>query len=190
MNNSSPKILAFAGSLRNASLNKKLVKVAVEGAKEAGADVTLVDLRDYPLPIYDQEIQDAQGIPENAMKLRQLMLESDGFLLSCPEYNSSISGVLKNTIDWISRADLTPFTDKFIVLMSASPGQLGGMRCLVHVRQILSNINSIVLPKQKSVPGADKVFDENGNIKDPKLNDEIKYLGNYLTNFIKQHKYH
>src|SRR5581483_4225599 len=85
-----PKILAFAGSLRKDSYNKKLVKIAMKGAEEAGALVTYIDLKDYPLPVYDQEIEDSQGLPENALKLKKLLLEHDGFLISCPEYNSSM----------------------------------------------------------------------------------------------------
>ena len=98
-----PRILAFAGSLRKDSYNKKLVKIAIKGAEEAGAQVTYIDLKDYPLPIYDQEIEDSQGLPANALKLKQLMESHDGFLISCPEYNSSMSAVFKNTIDWVSR---------------------------------------------------------------------------------------
>src|ERR1700722_12329650 len=98
-----PKILAFAGSLRKESFNKKLVKIAVKGAQEAGAEVTYIALEDYPLPLYNQEIEDSQGIPENALKLKQLMIQSDGFLISSPEYNSSIPANFKNMIDWVSR---------------------------------------------------------------------------------------
>ena len=125
-----PKILAFAGSLRKDSYNKKLVKIAVKGAEEAGAKVTYIDLKDYPLPVYDQEIEDSTGIPENALKLKKLFLDHHGFLISCPEYNSSMPAAFKNAIDWISRPAspdevyLSPFIDKVVALMSASPGQL------------------------------------------------------------------
>jgi chromate reductase len=187
-----PKILAFAGSLRKDSFNKKLVKIAVEGAKEAGGDVTYIDLKDYPLPIYDQEIEDTQGLPENALKLRKLFLEHDGFLLSCPEYNSSMSAAFKNVIDWVSRPDpakpnetyLCCFIDKVVSLMSASPGQLGGLRGLVHVRAMFGNIFSLVLPKQKCISNADKAFDESGNLKEAKQRDEVKALGKQLVDFL------
>lgn len=189
-----PKILAFAGSLRTDSFNKKMIKIAVKGAQEAGAEVTLIDLKDFPLPIYDQDIETADGIPENALKLKKLFLNNDGFLLACPEYNSSITGLLKNVIDWVSRpapgekAYLCCFINKVVVLMSASPGNLGGMRGLVHVRSIFGNINSIVLPNQKSIPGADKVFDQNGMITDPKLQKEVMDLGKDLAEFLKKIK--
>jgi chromate reductase, NAD(P)H dehydrogenase (quinone) len=189
-----PKILAFAGSLRKDSYNKKLIKIAVQGAQEAGADVTLIDLKDYPLPLYDQDIEDSQGLPENALKLKDLMSKHDGFLLACPEYNSSISAVLKNVIDWTSRQAskeeiyLSCFIDKAVALMSASPGQLGGMRSLVHIRAIFGNIYSYVIPQQKSLPHADKAFDENANLKDEKIRDDVKNVAKSLVNFISKIK--
>lgn len=185
-----PKILAFAGSLRKDSLNKKLIKIAVQGAREAGADVTLIDLKDYPLPTYDQDIEDSQGLPENALKLKDLMLTHDGFLLSCPEYNSSMSAVFKNVIDWTSRKAkedevyLCCFIDKPVALMSASPGQLGGLRGLVHVRAMFGNIFSYVIPQQKTIPQADKAFDANENLKDAKAQADVMNLGKSLTQFI------
>jgi chromate reductase, NAD(P)H dehydrogenase (quinone) len=185
-----PKILAFAGSLRKDSLNKKLIKIGVKGAQEAGADVTLIDLKDYPLPVYDQDIEDSQGLPENALKLKELMFKHDGFLISCPEYNSSMSGVLKNVIDWTSRQAtpneiyLSCFIDKAVGLMSASPSPLGGLRGLVHIRAVFGNIFSYIIPQQKSVPQADKAFDENGNLKDAKTQQDVMNIGKSLTQFI------
>lgn len=99
-----PKILAFAGSTRTESFNKKLVKIAVTGARGAGAEVTWIDLRDFPMPLYDEDLETKEGLPENAKKLKALFLSHDGLLLACPEYNSSITGVLKNAIDWVSRS--------------------------------------------------------------------------------------
>ena len=93
------RIIAFAGSTRKDSYNKKLVKIAVEGAKEAGAEVTYIDLEDYPLPLFDEDFESSQGHPENVRKLKDLFLENNGLLISSPEYNSSYSGVFKNTID-------------------------------------------------------------------------------------------
>src|ERR1700733_11604898 len=98
-----PKILVFAGSLRAGSYNKKLAKIAAKGAEEAGAEVTYIDLKDYPLPVYDQEIEDSQGLPQNALKLKELFMNHNGFIIASPEYNSSIPGALKNVIDWVSR---------------------------------------------------------------------------------------
>lgn len=189
-----PKILAFAGSLRKESFNKKLIKIAVKGAQEAGADVTLIDLKDYPLPIYDQDIEDSQGLPENALKLKDLMIKHDGFLLSCPEYNSSMSAVFKNVIDWTSRPAskeevyLCCFIDKAVALMSASPGPLGGLRGLVPIRAMFGNIFSYVIPQQKSISNADKAFDIEGNLKDVKAQTDILNMGKSLTLFISKIK--
>jgi chromate reductase, NAD(P)H dehydrogenase (quinone) len=180
------RILAFAGSTRTASWNKKLVRIAAEGARQAGAEVTLVDLRDLPLPLYDGDLEEAQGIPANGMKLRELFKAHHGLLISSPEYNSSISGVLKNAIDWVSRpvegeADLVAFKGKVCALMSASPGALGGLRGLVTVRSILSNIGVIVLPDQVAVSKAHEAFDEQGALKDAKMQKRIQALGADVT---------
>ena len=187
------KILAFAGSLRRDSYNKKLVKIAVESARRAGAEVTHIDLRDFPLPIYDGDIEAESGIPENGLKLKQLFVEHDGLLLSCPEYNSSITAVLKNTIDWVSRPQpnepsLAAFIGKVATLMSASPGALGGLRGLVHVRAILGNINVIVLPEQLAVSKANDAFNADGTLKDAKLHAGIEKLGTRLAEFLKKMK--
>jgi NAD(P)H-dependent FMN reductase len=183
-----PRILAFAGSLRAESLNKKLIKIAVAGAKAAGAEVTLIDLRDYPLPVFDEDLE-AQGRPANAQKLFELFVAHDGLLLSCPEYNSSITGVLKNTIDWVSRRvpgrpGLAGFVGKTAALMSASPGALGGLRGLVHVRAILGNIEVLVLPDQMAIPRANDAFNADGSLKDPKQLSGIEGLGRKLAETI------
>ena len=150
------KILAFAGSARKDSFNKKLVKIAAEGAKAAGAEVTYLDFRDLPLPLFDEDLEAAEGLPENALKLKVMMKAHQGFLIACPEYNSSITPLLKNAIDWASRPEpgepsLVCFKDKVAILISASPGGLGGLRGLVHVRSILSNIGVLVLPDQRAI---------------------------------------
>ncbi|MCW6050358.1 NAD(P)H-dependent oxidoreductase [Lyngbya sp. CCAP 1446/10] len=183
-----PKILAFAGSTREASYNKLLVKVAAAGARAAGAEVTYVDLRDLPLPIFDEDLE-AKGIPENARKLKELMVAHDGFLIASPEYNSSITAVLKNAIDWVSRPapgepGLVAFTGKVAVIMSASPGGLGGLRGLVHLRSILGNINVFVLPDQKAISQAFEAFNADGTMKDPKQQDSVENLGAKLSNIL------
>lgn len=185
-----PKILAFAGSLRKGSFNKKLVAIAVEGARQAGAEVTVIDLHDYPLPVFDEDVE-AQGTPENALKLKELMLAHHGLMISAPEYNSSITAALKNAIDWISRPipgkpRLACYVDKVAVLMSASPGALGGLRGLVHVRSILGNIGVIVLPEQVSIPNAADAFDGEGRLLDAKKQAEIEGLGKQLTSVLQK----
>ena len=188
-----PRILAFAGSTRTDSCNKKLVRIAVRGATDAGAQVNVIDLRDFPMPLYDGDLEAAHGIPENGVRLKKLFVEHDGLLISSPEYNSSIAGVLKNTIDWISRPapgepSLVAFTGKVAALMSASPGALGGLRGLVHVRSILGNIGVIVLPEQVAVPKAYDMFQEDGSLKDAKQQASVVNLGSRLTAILRKLK--
>jgi chromate reductase, NAD(P)H dehydrogenase (quinone) len=180
------KILAFAGSARKDSFNKKLVKIAIAGAKAAGAEVTYLDFRDLPLPLYDGDLEESEGLPDNARKLKAMMKAHQGFLIACPEYNSSITSLLKNAIDWASRPDrdespLVCFKDKVAILMSTSPGGLGGLRGLVHVRSILSNIGVLVLPDQKAIGNAHQAFDEHSNLKDRSQQESIEQLGNKLA---------
>lgn len=183
--------MAFAGSTRRESYNKKLIRVAAAGAEKAGAEVTLLDLRNYPLPLYDGDLEVTSGIPENAMQLKRLMLDHQGLLLSCPEYNSSISAVLKNTIDWLSRpvngeSGLVCFRGKAVSLISASPGALGGLRGLVHVRSILSNMGCLVLPEQVAVSKAHEAFDEAEQLRDESLRQRIEVLGLQLTQILQK----
>ena len=134
-----PRILAFAGSTRRESFNKKLVAIAAQGAREAGAEVTLIDLKDFPLPLFDQDLEAEQGMPEIGKKLKKLFIDHDGLLIASPEYNSSFPAVLKNAIDWVSRPapgepSLVAFRGKVATLMSASPGALGGLRVVAEDR--------------------------------------------------------
>ena len=185
-----PKILAFAGSTRVESFNKKLVKIAAAGVVKAGADVSLIDLRDFALPLYDGDLEERDGLPANAKKLKQLFLAHDGLLLSCPEYNSGITAVLKNTIDWVSRTEtddekpLACYAGKVVGLMSASPGALGGLRGLVQVRAILGNIKVLVLPDQIAVAKAHEAFHPDDSLKDPKQQTAVDKLGATLAGTI------
>jgi len=183
------KILAFAGSTRTDSYNKRLVKIAVAGARTAGAEVTLIDLRDFPLPLFDGDLEAREGLPPNGRKLKDLFLAHHGLLISAAEYNSSITGVLKNAIDWVSRpapgeAPLACFDGKVACLMSASPGALGGLRGLVHVRAILGNIKVLVLPDQIAVPKANEAFNPDGSLKDPKQQAAVEGLGAELARVV------
>lgn len=181
-----PRILAFAGSTRTDSFNRRLVKIAAAAARAAGADVTLLDLRDYPLPLYDGDLEAQEGLPANARKLKDLFLANEGLLISAPEYNSSITAVLKNTIDWVSRpvpgeAALNCFDGKVAALMSASPGALGGLRGLVHVRAILQNIRVLTIPEQVSVSNAGDAFAPDGSLKDAKQRAAVEALSAKLV---------
>jgi chromate reductase, NAD(P)H dehydrogenase (quinone) len=167
----SPKIVAFAGALRAQSWNKKLIRIAVRAAEEAGADVTLVDLRDFPMPLYDGDVETQEGLPAKARELKALMVASQGFLLSCPEYNSSITAVLKNTIDWISRPQpgeprAYAYTGKVAGLLAASPGNLGGVRGLLTVRQVLTTLGVLVLPTQFALAHAAAAFQDDGSLRE------------------------
>lgn len=180
------RIIAFAGSTRNDSYNKKILKSAIFGAREAGAEVTVIDLREYPMPLYDGDSEANEGIPENAKKLKEQFKMHHGLLLALPEYNSSLTGVFKNTIDWISRTDkgetpLQCFVGKVAGLISASPSGFGGLRGLVHARAMLENIHVVVMPDQVCVSNADTAIDEFGNIKDEKIKKSIEKLGANLV---------
>ncbi len=175
-------ILVFAGSLRAESFNRKLAHVAAEGARRAGATVTAIDLRDYPLPVMDEDLEQSQGLPANALRLKELFRASDGLIIGCPEYNSSITAALKNVIDWVSRPEpsrppLDCFTGKVAGLVSASPGALGGLRGLVHVRAILGNIGVLVLPDQFALVRSHEAFGADGALKDAKQQQVVEAIG-------------
>jgi NAD(P)H-dependent FMN reductase len=186
-----PRILAFAGSLRKDSFNKKLVQVAAQGARNAGADVTIIDLRDFPMPIYDGDLEASEGLPANGRKLKDIFLAHHGLLISAPEYNSSITAVLKNTIDWVSRPvagakPLAEFTGKVAGLLSASPGALGGLRGLVHVRSILGNIGVLVIPEQQAITKASDAFAPDGKLKDEKQQQGVERVGARVAELVQK----
>ncbi len=184
-----PRVLAFAGSARAGSLNRKLIRIAADGARAAGAEVTLLELREVPLPLYDGDLEAADGLPLNARKLKELFLAHHGLLIAAPEYNSSITPLLKNTIDWVSRsapgeASLACFEGKVAALLSASPGTLGGLRGLFALRLCLSNIRVLVLPDQVAVPGANEAFTDDGRLKDEKRQAAVARVGATLAQTI------
>ncbi len=173
MKTDAPRILAFAGSLRKGSLNKKAASAAAALARAAGAEVTLIDLADYPLPVYDGDLEEREGLPEGARRLKALFKEHDGLLISAPEYNGSIPGPLKNAIDWVSRAEegekpLAAFAGKTGAVMSASPGALGGLRGLAVLRAVLEGLGVMLVPQQVAVSAAHEAFAEDGSFKDPR----------------------
>jgi len=181
-----PKILAFSGSLRKGSFNQQVVTIAAGGAKAAGAEVTVLNLREIPLPVYDADLEAADGLPENVRTLKGLMRSHDGFLIGSPENNSTLSAALKNAIDWASRPDgdeptLACFKDKTAVIMAASPGGLGGLRGLGHLRSILSSIGVLVLPDQKAIPRVHEALAADGTLSDPGLQQAIEALGARLA---------
>jgi chromate reductase len=181
-----PRLLALAGSARRDSLNRRLLQVAVAGARAAGAEVTVLELGELALPLYDGDLEAAQGIPANAKALKRALREHGGLLLACPEYNSSITPLLKNAIDWASRAEpgegpLACFEGKVAALMSASPGALGGLRGLAVVRALLGNIRVLVLPEQVAVAKAGEAFTADGGLADQRQDGQVRALGARLA---------
>ncbi len=187
-----PKIAAFAGSTRSGSFNKKLIALGADAARAAGAEVTTIDLRDLALPLFDEDLEASGGLPEGAKKFKALLRESDGFMIASPEYNSSITAALKNAIDWASRAEsddeppLAAYRGKVAVLCSASPGALGGLRGLVHLRAILGNIGVIVLPEQVCISTAHEAFDDAGKLKDERKAKQLASLAKSLVETLRK----
>ncbi len=177
----SPRILAFSGSARKASLNRLLLANAVEATRKAGGEVTLLDLNDYVLPLYHGDLEDASGLPANAQKLIELITQHDALLIASPEYNSMITPLLKNTLDWCTRGDDNPFEGKVAAVVSASPGALGGIRSLQLAQQLLLKLGCHIVPGQTSLPHADKAFDANGQLIDARTAKSVQALAAKLV---------
>lgn len=184
------RILVFAGSARRDSLNKKLARVAADAVRAAGGEATFIDLDDYPIPVYHGDLEAAEGMPENARKLRALFIAHDGLLVASPENNQSITSLLKNVIDWLSRdvgdgkgeqSGHAPYRDKVAGIMNATPGPYGGVRHLFHLRQVLSGLQMIVLPGQVQLARADKAFDAAGKLTDPGASKALENLARSLV---------
>jgi len=178
-------IIAFAGSNRRGSINRAALTLAVEGATRAGATVEVIDLREYEMPLYDAEWHSANGLPETARRLREKMRNASGLLIASPEYNSSITPLLKNTIDWLSQSvesgigaggGRMPFDGKIVGLLGASMGAFGAIRALPHVSFIFSNLGSVVLPVM-AVPSADKLFAADGAVANERQATMLRDLG-------------
>lgn len=162
------KILVFAGSTRSGSFNKKLARIAA-AELAAGAAVTLVDLKDYPMPLYDGDAEAATGLPERAAALKRMVREHDAIVIASPEYNGSFPALVKNVIDWISRAEageppLAVLRGKAAALLSTSPGGGGGQRGLRHLKELLEMIGVRVIPAQLTIAGASHAFGEQGEL--------------------------
>jgi chromate reductase len=183
------RILAFAGSVRRESFNRRLLPAAIEGARAAGAEVTHIELADFPLPLFDQDFEEREGLPANARKLKELFKAHGGLLLACPEYNGSITPLLKNTLDWVSRKDgaeagSVPYKRKAVGLVSASDGRWGGIRGLTQVRHTLTILGCLVLPEQYCLSAASQAYDEAGRIKDDKVRQGAGAIGKRLAEFL------
>ena len=180
------KILAFAGSVRKGSLNKALLKLACDNVVKKGAEVEVIDLADFDMPLYSGDIEDSKGIPANALKLKDAFDKADAVIISAPEYNFSVSGVLKNAVDWMSRIrPQQPFKHKQILLMSASPSMIGGNRGLWALRVPLEALGAFVYPEMFSLSVAHEAFDNNGVLKDPALSSMLKANVDGFIEYIK-----
>jgi NAD(P)H-dependent FMN reductase len=183
MSLSSTKLLFFAGSARDASYNKRLARLGAEIAEANGLAATFADLGDYPMPLYDADLQALEGIPENARKFEALMKVHSGIFIACPEYNASITPLLKNTLDWVSRIrndgeePLAVYKTRVFALGSASPGGMGGLRGVNTVRTTLElGLGALVLPDQFAVPKAAEAFEDNGHLKSKDSQESFKRL--------------
>lgn len=168
------KILSFCGSLRKDSYNKKLAIAACEEFKGLGCDVTYLDLKSLKLPLYDGDIHSEKGIPDGGQKLIDNIQTADALAIASPEYNGSISGALKNCIDWASVHSENPFRDKPILLLGTSTGWFAASKSLAHCRAILSHLGAVVIPSQVTLPHGDKVFDDKGTIIDESQGKRVK----------------
>jgi len=169
-------VLGISGSLRTDSYNRKALQVAKSIAIELGSNVSEIDLKTLPLPLYDADIE-ASGFPENVVKIRSLVKEADLILIATPEYNHSISGVLKNAIDWLSTGGDNVLDGKTAVIFGASTGFYGTLRAQIHLRQILTALNVFMIPQpQVFIRNAREAFDEKGSLKDLKVYNQLKEL--------------
>jgi chromate reductase len=164
-----PRILIFAGSIRNGSLHRRLATEAASRLQAAGADATFADLRDYPMPLYDGDLEAGEGIPPAAKAFKELVREHDALVIASPEYNGSFPALVKNAIDWISRPEpgephLAAFRGKLAAIMSASPGPGGGSRGLRHLRELLEMIGVSVIPEQLAIGRSSLAFDSQGSL--------------------------
>lgn len=186
------RILAISGSLRKASINRKMLNIAIEGAESAGVIVTPLCLLDYPLPLYDQDCEEEKGLPEKAKEIKALMRSHQGLLIASPEYNSSYTAALKNFIDWASRKEspdepmLEAFNGKVAAIMSASPGPLGGIKGLANLRALLEAINVMVIPHQETLPSAYEMIEDTGRVKVERKHENIFNLGKELAELLIQ----
>lgn len=172
-------VLLFAGSLRQESLNKKLIQETAEVALELGANVKVIDLKDYPIPFYNADEESSIGMPENAKKIRDLMIKSQVIIIASPNYNRFFPGVVKNLFDWASRSETASesyeaYQGKTFVLMSSGPGNSGGAKGLESVRQLLLVLKGRVLPEQFVLPSGTTAYDAQGHLKDPAMRERLK----------------
>jgi len=185
-----PKILAFAGSTRKDSVNKRLAKVALFAAEKAGAKTTFIDLHEYNMPLYCGDLLAEHGMPDGVIAFKEMLKNHNGFLITSPEYNGSLTGTLKNAIDWATiKADgeerMACWNGKIAGLLSASPGGLGGIRGLHHLRTILAGIGTFVLPNHLAVGNSTTNLQNDEQITDEKLQQQVENLSIEMVRVIR-----
>jgi len=188
------KILVIPGSFRTGSLNVKLAAAVVDELVRAEVDVTRLSLVDFPLPIYDGDLETKSGVPKNALNLKRMIGRHDGVLFVTPEYNASLPALLKNAIDWVSRVQDTNetkgqvFRERPFAVAAASAGRLGGARCLAALRLILSACRATVIPNQLALSFADQAYDDMNRLKHPGDIEALKAMVRQLVDFSQQMK--
>jgi len=183
-------VLAFAGSSRGESFNRRLLRLAVRSGRSAGLGIDHVELSDYPMPIFNQDLEAEQGQDPNATRLRRKLAASAGLLLACPEYNSSVTPLLKNVIDWLSRDEaggggVEVYRGKKALIVGASPGRSGASRAMHSLGEILGNIGVDVMPQAFSLAAAGSAFDDAGELTDSarqrELDDLLRAFAAFVT---------
>jgi len=181
------KVLAFSGSSRAESFNRKLLEIAAHGARDAGVEVDVIRLADFELPFYDGDLEAAQGLPASALRLQQMVREHDALLIASPEYNGGYTALLKNTLDWISRpqpdgrSGVALFSGKVAAVISASPGNLGGVRSQIGIRTVLERLGLLVIPESFALAAAHQAFDGDGRPKDANVERLVRAVGTALA---------
>jgi chromate reductase len=187
------KILVIPGSLRTGSLNARLAAAAVDALVRAEVEVTRISLGDFPLPIYDGDIETA-GVPKHAIDLKRMIGAHHGVLLVTPEYNASLPPLLKNAIDWVSRVQDSHesrgqvFRETPFAIAAASTGRLGGMRCLQALRLVLSACGALVVPSQLALSFADDAYDDMDRLKHPADSEALQAMVRQLVDVAQQMK--
>ena len=164
-----PRLLCFAGSIRSGSVNQALAGAMAKKLSLMEMDVTYLSLADYPLPLFNADDEKEKGLPEEAVALAKIMASHDGIFIASPEYNGSVTPLLKNMLDWVSRVPAearSPYRTPVFAIGAASPGQMGGLRSLAHLRQILVALGAIIVPEQVGIGGAGSAFDNKGDLID------------------------
>ncbi|MBY3422505.1 NADPH-dependent FMN reductase [Rhizobium laguerreae] len=174
------RVLAFSGSARKGSWNSLLLSIAADAMRSHGVSVSEISLRDHALPLYDGDLEETEGVPQNAFELRRLIHEHDGLLIACPEYNGSVTPLLKNALDWCSRSGdgldgLEPFQLKPVLIVGTSIGPFGALRAIGHLRAIMSKMGAVVVPEDLALPNAQAAFQSRA-LADRNMDDVIRAL--------------